>query len=189
MTRAAAATSLVVFAISAASAVVALAQTPPETFTATASVKGASVQATADVRVQVDRYGTEDQRAALIKAVRSGDPATVTKALASLPDAGYIELGERRTPIKFAGLRETPDGQLITVVTATPLVFLGAGLPAAKPTSGFDVAVAILEVKKGDSGMGELAPAAKVGVDKGGALVIQDYGKTVVVLNRVARGK
>jgi hypothetical protein len=184
-----AATSLVALAIGAASTVVALAQTPPEVFTATASVKGASVQATADVRVQVDRYGTEDQRAALIKAVRSGDPATVTKALASLPDAGYIELGERRTPIKFAGRRETPDGQLITVVTATPLLFLGAGLPAAKPTSGFDVAVAILEVKKGDAGMGELAPAAKVGVDKGGALVIQDYGKTVVVLNRVARGR
>jgi hypothetical protein len=181
--------SLVALVIGAACTVVALAQTPPEIFTATASVKGASAQATADVRVQVDRYATEDQRAALIKAVRSGDAATVTKALASLPDAGYIELGERRTPVKFAGRQETPDGQLITVVTATPLVFLGAGLPAAKPTSGFDIAIAILEVKKSDPGMGELAPAAKVGVDKGGALVIQDYGKTVVVLNRVARGK
>ncbi len=182
-------TSLVAFAIGAACTVVALAQKPPEIFTATASVKGASVQATADVRVQVDRYATEDQRAALIKTVRAGDPAAVTKALAGLPDAGYIQLGERRTPIKFAGRQETPDGQLITVVTATPLLFLGAGLPEAKPTSGFDVAVAILEVKKSGQGMGELAPAAKVGVDKGGALVIQDYGKTAVMLKSVARGR
>jgi hypothetical protein len=35
---------------------------------------------------------------------------------------------------------------------------------------------------------GELVPAAKVGVDPKGALLIDDYGATVVWLTNVAKG-
>jgi hypothetical protein len=171
-------------------AVVGLAQTKPETFTATASVKNRSAQATADLSVQVQGYTSEDERAALIKAVREGGMAAVQKKLAAMPDAGFIQLGQRKTAIKFAGRRPLPDGQLVTVVTAEPILFLGAGLPEAKPASGPHVAVAILDVKNGsESGMGELAPAAKIGVDEGGALLIEDYGSTVVWLNRLVRAR
>ena len=36
---------------------------------------------------------------------------------------------------------------------------------------------------------GELAPAAKIGLDSAGALVIQDYGATVVWLQGIIRAR
>jgi hypothetical protein len=54
---------------------------------------------------------------------------------------------------------------------------------------GFEVAVAILDVKNSGSGTGELAPAAKVGVDESGAVTIDDYGATVIWLQRLVRAR
>jgi hypothetical protein len=97
-----------------------------------------------------------------------------------MADAGFLQVGEHRTPIKFAAQRPTASGRLVTVVTAKPILFLGEGLPASRPRDGFEVAVAMLY--PGDHAFGELAPAAKVGVDGSGALLIEDYGTTVVWL-------
>ena len=113
----------------------------------------------------------------------------VQKTLATMTDAGFIQLGERRTPIKFARHLDTAEGQLITVLTAAPILFLGKALPAAKPTTGFDIAVAILEIKKSDTSTGELLPAAKVAVNDTGAVVIEDYGATVIWLTSLARAR
>ena len=165
-----------------------LAQTATETFTATASIKKGSVQATADVTVQVQRYASETERATLIKTVREGGTAAGQKVLATMPDAGFIQLGERRTPIKFAVRRPTAGGELITVLTAAPIVFVGAGLPDAEVTTGFEVAVAILDVKA-EGGVGELASAANIGIDDGGAITVENYGPTVIWLNRLVRAR
>lgn len=165
------------------------AQAPPETFSATASVKHGAASAAAPVTVTITRYASAAERAAVMKAVRDGGSAAVRTALAALPDAGFIQLGERRTAIRFAGERTTGSGRLITVVTGEPILFLGAGVPAAKPRTGFDVAVALLDVNGNGGGSGELAPAAKVGVDEGGAVLIEDYGATVVWLKDLARAK
>jgi hypothetical protein len=179
--------AVVTVSVAAWLTVVTLAQLPAETFTATASLKTGSVQASADVSVTVNRYASDEERALVVKAARAGGSSAVRKILATWKDAGFIEVGQRRVSIKYAGRRPTPSGQLVTVVTAEPIVHLGAGIPAAKPTTGFDVAVAILDVQDGGGGAGELAPAAKVGVDEGGALLIQDYGATVMFLNAIAR--
>lgn len=170
-------------------AVVASAQSGTETFRGTASVRKGAASASAPVTVTVTRHATDAERAVVAKALRGGDAAAVRKALAGLPEAGFIQLGERRTPIRFAGERATASGRLITVVTAEPILFIGAGVPAAKPQTGFDVAVAMLDLGKDGSGLGELAPAAKVGLDEGGALLIEDYGATVVWLKDLARVK
>ena len=77
-----------------------------------------------------------------------------------------------------------PSGRLLTIVTAEPILFLGAGLPDAAPRDGFEVAVAMLDLTGGRLS-GELVPAAKVGVDPNGALLIDDYGATVVWLSGV----
>ena len=159
----------------------------PETFTATASVKKGAASATAPVSVSVTRYASENEIAAVRKAAEAGGPALRT-ALAALGDAGFIQLGEGRTPIKFAAERSTPSGRIITVLTAEPMLHMGAGLPTAKSTEGFDVAAAMLDIGA-TGGKGELAPAAKVGIDKGGAFVIQDYGATIMWLSGLARSK
>ena len=99
-----------------------------------------------------------------------------------MQDAGVIQLGDRRTTIKFASQRTTGSGRLVTVLTAQPIVFVGAGLPDAQPRAGFDVALAFLDLQD-TGGIGELAPAAKIGIDHGGALFTEDYGATVIWLN------
>jgi carbon monoxide dehydrogenase subunit G len=171
------------------SGVVGFTQRAPETFTATASVKGSSARASADVRVTVTRFATDAERESVWKAVTDGGTAGAQRALAALPDAGFIQVGEQRTAIKFASRRDTGAGDLITVVTKEPILFLGAGLPDAKPTAGFDVAIAMLEVKDSGGGVGELAPAAKIAIGANGGLVIDDYGGPVIWLNGIARVK
>jgi hypothetical protein len=184
------ATDGLVVAISlAATFVVAALTQSPETFTATATVRHGTSSASAEVSVRVDRYASDTERSALIKATRDGGSAGVHKALNGRPDAGYVQLGERRTPIKYAWKTSLPDGQLVTVATAEPMLFLGAGVPQAKPKTGYDVAIAILEVKNSGAGGGELAPAAKLAIDDSGAVRVDDYGATVVWLNKLVRAK
>jgi hypothetical protein len=165
------------------------AQSATETFTATAAVRSGSSSASAPVVVGITRYSSAEERAMVTTAVREGGATALRKALAPLADAGFIQLGERRTPIKYAGVRPTGSGRLITVVTAEPMLFLGAGIPSAKPVAGFDVAVAMFEVMDGGGGTGDLSPAARVTIDQHGALVIEDYGATVIWLNGLTRGK
>jgi hypothetical protein len=182
--RTAADAIVIALSIAAAGLVMVAAQTNDQ-FTAKASIKGSNSSATADVTISVTRYSSEQERAALIKAAQGTGAQQV---LAGLNDAGYIQIGERRTPIKYAFRTATESGELVTVATAVPIVYLGAGLPDAKPTAGFDIAVAILDVKKG-GGTGELAPGAKLTMEPSGALKLQDYGSTVVWLNGLQRTK
>jgi hypothetical protein len=120
--------------------------------------------------------------------VRSGGSTAARAVLETFADAGVVQLGTRKTAVKFAGQRETSSGRLVTIITAEPIVYLGAGIPEAKPQAGFDVAIALLDLHEG-GGLGELAPAAKLGVDDGGALHIEDYGASVVWLNGLAKAK
>ena len=165
------------------------AQAGGETFTATASAKSADASATAKVTVAIERFATEAERAALVKALKEGGTAAARPVLSGMKDSGYLELGQRRTPIKYAYARSTGSGRLITVVTAQPILFLGAGLPEAKPKSGYDFAVAILDLDASGKGEGELAPAAKVKMNESGAVVIDDYGAEKVWLKSVAPAK
>ena len=179
---------IVAISLAATFVVAALTQSS-ETFTATATVRHGTSSASADVSVRVDRYATDAERSALLKTTRAGGSAAVRKALSERADAGYIQLGERRTPIKYAWKNSLADGHLVTVATAEPILFLGAGVPQAAAKTGFDVAIAILEVKNSGPGGGELAPAAKLAVDETGAVRVEDYGATVVWLTKIVRAK
>jgi hypothetical protein len=172
--------------IAACAVTVALSAAAPETFTATATVKRGGASASAPVTVAVTRYATDADREAAKKAIQTGGTAALRTMLAAKPDAGYIQVGDKRTPVKFVGERATSGGRLITAVTAQPILYLGGGVPDAKPMAGFDVAVAMFEVQSAGSGVGDLSPAAKVELDDKGALVIGDYGATVIWLNNIA---
>jgi hypothetical protein len=174
-------------AIAAAAAVscVVSGQAPHETFTARASVTKGAASASAPFTLTITRYATPDERDALLSAVRTGGSTAARAVLAKFGDAGVVQLGTRRTTVKYAAERPTASGRLLTVVTAEPIVYLGAGLPEAKARAGFDVAILLLDLHEG-GGLGELAPAAKLGIDDGGALHIEDYGESVVWLNGLA---
>jgi hypothetical protein len=121
--------------------------------------------------------------------MRQGGAAAAQQLLSARPDSGFLKVGERRAPIKYAWKHPAADGQLVTVATAEALVFLGAGLPQAKPVTGFDVAIAILKIGDGAASVGELAPAAKLAIDDNGALRIEDYSANVIWLKGLVRAR
>ena len=179
-------TSSMAVAAAAVLAAAGLAAAAPETFSATASVKKSGVSASAPVKVNVTRYATDAEREAAVAAVRKGGTQALKAALAPKPDVGYIELGDKRTPIKFAMERASGGGRLITVVTAEPILYLGEKFTPSKAVTGFDVAIAMFEVQASGPGIGDISPAAKVALDDKGALVVADYGEAVVWLNNIA---
>jgi hypothetical protein len=165
------------------------AQSTPETFTATATVKtptGGSV--TAPVVISITRWTTDEERTAVQAAIKSGGTAALKKALDAMPDAGTIQVGERTTPLKYVYGRSIGAGRLITVAAAQPIIHLGASAAQAKPKAGFDVALALIQVDAAGKGTtGELAPAATVKLDANNAVVVQDYGVEVVRLTGIAK--
>ena len=92
----------------------------------------------------------------------------------------------------FAQQEGTPpkhvDGRLLTILTDQPLLFLGAGLPGAKPKEGYDFAVIDIEVDAKGNGSGTLAPAAKLRMNQA-AFVVDDYGAELVRLTAVKKTK
>jgi hypothetical protein len=169
-----------------------LAQAPAgaESFTATATVKSASgAEATAPVTITIDRKMPTAEADQLMAAFKSGGAAGLRKALAGVPPTGSVQLAEGApTPARITIDLPMDKGRLISIVTDKPLLFLGAGVPGAKPKDGYDFAVIDLEVDASGAGSGWLAPAAKITL-KGSAFVVQDYASESVRLVGVKKVK
>jgi hypothetical protein len=177
----AAADAIVMAVALAATFVAASIGQPPDTYTATATVASGESRASARVTITINTYASSAERAALIDELRKSADAA-RRLLGTRPDAGHIELGGRRTPIKYAWKHAAGGGHLVTVATAVPILFLGSDVAEAKSVAGFDFAIAILQVSGSEGGIGELAPAAKIALDEKGSLRIEDYGSTIVWL-------
>jgi len=160
----------------------------PETYSGMASVKtAAGAAATAPITIVVDRKMPQAEAEGLVKAFTSGGAAALRKALAGVKPTGSVKLGNgAATPSRLTIERPTDKGRLLTIVCDTPIMFVGAGAPAAKAKEGYDFAVVDLEIDNAGSGTGTLAPAAKV-TAKQGVFVVQDYGAEVVRLTAVSK--
>jgi hypothetical protein len=160
----------------------------PETITADASVKSAAgVKATAPVVVTITRYASDADRDALMAALKQSGTDGARQLLAKRDGIGSVQVGGRQTAIKYAYARSTGAGQLITIVTGEPIVFIGAGLPDAKPKAGYDLGLLLLDTAASGPGRGELIPATKIRVNAEGAIVTEDYSGEVVGLSNVVR--
>jgi len=157
------------------------------TFTATASVKtAAGASATAPVTINVTRWTTDAERTKVMDALKGGGTALKT-TLDGMPPAGTIEVGGRKTTLRFARTLSTGGGKLVTVVAAEPILHLGAGAPEAKPKAGYDFAFATFEIDAAGKGTaGDLAPAAKLKVGQNDAVVVDDYGVEAVRLTGIS---
>jgi hypothetical protein len=177
-------------AVSLACATLAQAQAGAETFTATATVKTAGrAEATAPVTITIDRRMPEAEADQLVAAFKSGGAARLRTALAGVAPTGSVRLAEGApTPARITIERQTDKGRLITIVTDKPLLFLGAGIPGAKPKDGYDFAVVDLEVDARGAGSGWLAPAAKLTL-RGSEFVVEDYASEAVRLVGVRKVK
>jgi len=157
-----------------------------ETFSATAVVEtGGGGIAMAPLTVTIDRKMSHEEAGALMETFRAGGAAALRKALEGVPSTGTLKLGAAAgTPTRLTLERATDTGRLLTIVTDTPILFVGAGAPSAKPRDGYDFAVLDLVVDASGNGSGTLAPAARISVS-GGAFVVADYGSAPVRLTEV----
>jgi hypothetical protein len=164
---------------------------PKEVYNATATLKTeAGATMTAPVTLTIDRWTSDEDRDKAVMALRGGGTPAVQNLLASMADAGTLQLGKVKTPVRFARSLPVAGGKVITLVTAQPVFFVGAGVPGAQPQdkSGYNVAVVIFQVDaegKGDTG--DLAPAAKVKLDDKSGFVVEDYGAEAVRLTGIAK--
>jgi hypothetical protein len=165
-------------------------QAGTETFSATATVKTAgSAVASTPVTIVVDRKMSQAEADKLVAAFKTGGSAALRKALVGIAPTGSIRLGGGKpTTTRLTIERPTDKGRLVTIVADTPIVFLGAGVPGAKPKEGYDFAVIDLEIDAKGAGSGTLSPAAKVTV-KQGVFVVDDYSGELVRLEGVTRAK
>ena len=177
-------------AVAMAAAGAVLAQAAAETFTGTASVKAAGgAAASAPITIVVERKMSQKEAESLTAAFKTGGAAALRKALAGVPATGSVQLGKGKpTPTRLTLERTTDKGRLLTIVTDEPLLFLGAGVPAAKAKEGYDFGVIDIEVDAKGGGSGTLAPAAKVSVNKG-AFVVSDYATEAIRLTDVKKVK
>lgn len=166
------------------------AQTGAETFTATAAVKtAAGAAASAPVRIVISRMMSEAEAGKFADAFKAGGGAALRKALTGVAPTGSVTVGTgAATPTRISFARRTDKGRLVTIVTDTPILFLGGGLPGAKPKEGYDFAIIDLELNDQGQGTGVISPAAKVGLNQG-AFVVSDYSGELVKLTNVQRAK
>lgn len=161
-----------------------------ETITAVAEVKSAGGATTkAPVTLVIERFASDAERDALIRALKTGGTEAARQLLAKRQDAGTVKLGAQTAAVKHAFARTTSDGRLITAITSEPLVFLGAGLPGAKSTAGYNLGLVLVQISTKGPGSGELVPAATVRVGDQDAIITEAYNAadTVRLTNVVTK--
>jgi hypothetical protein len=174
--------------IANALAVAISAQLRPETYTAHASVKtagGASLSA--PVTIDVTGWTSDADRQRLTAVLKAGDRSALQKQLAEMKTIGRVTLGKTPFDAKYVYAMTSSEGRIITVVTATPMFFLGAGAPGAKPRGGHDFGVVTIEVNDAGSGKGTLTPAASLKMSDSDAIVVEDYSVELVTLPDVRK--
>ena len=159
------------------------AQSRIETYVARATLKTAGgASATAPVAVTITDWTSEAEHSRLRDVLKSGGHRALVKRLAGSKTLGTITVGGDRFDAKYAYAQVSSAGRIITLVTAGPMFFVGAGRPGAKPTVHHDLGVATIEVNDKGSGSGTLTPAAIVKVSESGALIVEDYSVELVTL-------
>jgi hypothetical protein len=161
--------------------------TAPETFSSPMQARTESGAAAATVRIQIDRYTPEGDRKAMTDAMTHGGYPAFVQALRKAPAVGHVEIGDQRFTLRWTREQQTPKGRAISLVTDSPVFFIGGGRVDAKPRQGFELAVVQLAVDDFGLGTGTMAAAARVKADGSGGVVIEDYANEPIKLTSVYR--
>lgn len=153
-----------------------------ESFSGTASLQtAAGTKVTSPVSITINSFASTGEREALIAALKSGGTAAARAWLARQPGKGTLQVGARKTDIKYAYKTPVGSGSLITIGAAEPLYLVGAGMPGATPAKGFDLTLVLVQMPDKGPGTGEPSPAAKLRVDERGAIVTEDFNAAEMV--------
>lgn len=162
-------------------------QGPPETFSANAQIKGDLGAAATILVIHIERYTKDDERERALEAMKTGGEAALRAALKNAPALGYIEIRDKKWPIRFARQQETAKGRDIVVVTDEPLFFVGGAQPNAKAREGYDLAVVQFRVDSVGLGQGTMAAAARLKAGGPSGLEVADYADEPIKLITVTR--
>jgi len=159
----------------------------PESFNARATVGSAEGRGDAYVNIAVDKYSADKDLQAMEKALHDGGSAAFVAALKKAPAVGKLSVGDKAFTIRWARQKDTPTGRTISLVVDSPVYFIGAGLPGAKPREGFDVSVLLLQMDSSGVGEGKMAAAAKIKSGGDTGVEIEAYDAEPVTLRSVMR--
>jgi hypothetical protein len=166
----------------------ALKDTAPESFRANAQITGAAGGAASALVIKIDKYTSDADHKVLADTLKSGGNSAFVEALRKAPALGTLTIGQRSFTIRWA--RTQPigtDHRRVAIVTDQPVFFAGAGAVDAKPTSGYDLAVAEFTVDAVGLGKGTMASAAKVKAGGPTGVEIEDYSGKRIELMTVTR--
>lgn len=162
--------------------------TAPESFRANAQISGAAGGAASALVIQIDKYTSDADHTALAATLKSGGNAAFVEALKKAPAVGKLTIGERSFTIRWARTQAVgSDHRRVAVATDQPVYFAGAGAVDAKPTAGYDLAVAEFTIDAVGLGKGTMASAAKVKAGGPTGVEVEDYSGKRLELVTVTR--
>lgn len=135
----------------------------------------------ANVDIYVDKYSSDEETKALGEALLSGGDEALRKQLEKMHTIGRVALVGRVGQFDLKLIRSHPlpnGGRRIIGVSDRPIQFLEAYVSG--PSKDYDIGIIEIELKpdkKGkDEGEGTLIYAAKIKVQEGNKVVIENYG-------------
>jgi len=162
--------------------------TAPESFRANGEITGVAGGVATAMTFQIDKYTSDADHDALVKALKDGGNAAFLAAIKKAPKVGVLTIGKSAIDIRWARTRpEGTDHRRVAFVTDRPAFFAGAGAADAKPTAGYDLAVVEFTIDAVGLGSGTMAPAAKVKAGGPNGVEIDDYSGKRITLTTVTR--
>lgn len=160
---------------------------PPETFIANAQAGGKNTGVSATVTIQIDRYTDPRDITTLQEALKYKGYPGFLPALRKAPVVGFVEMAGRKVNVRWARQTATDKGRSISVVTESPIAFLGGAAVDAKPRAGFELAVLLFDLDSVGIGSGTMAAAARVRPGVPDGVQLDDYAETPIKLATVRK--
>jgi hypothetical protein len=176
--------------IAALALVLAAPQAGPEAFdiVATATAKtGAAGAVTVPMILKIDRYTPEHERTKMTEGLKYRGYPGFLNALREAPAVGSLEAAGQTFVVRWAHWVPSATGRTISIVTDTPVFFVGGGRRGAKSTAGYEVAVLQLVLDKDGKGQGTMAAAARVKPGGETGVRIDNYAETPLKLTATMR--
>src|SRR5262245_12585478 len=157
------------------------AQSYPRTLVANAAVSGRNGALTGTITIHIDELMHDLDFKQVADALQYGGYLQFLPALRKLPEVGYVQIGERKTVLKYAHVRPGSNPRLV-LGTDRPIFFVGGGSPDAKPKAGYEVGIIELDIDAQGNGKGTMAGAARVKRGPDGEPVVEDYAEAPIQL-------
>jgi hypothetical protein len=161
----------ILFAVMLTVAALAVAQV--ETIDATARGTSTQMGKIVNIKVIIQQYSTQEERATLIAAFKKGSNQGLVQALEKMKADGRIQItGTVGQAIAYASSTPTPTGRRVYFVTNRLLKF-GEVANQTRSTA-YNLTAGMVDINDSDSSKstGVLYPAAQFGIDDNGQLSI-----------------